>query len=235
MSTAEDRSLFLAFDDVETRLDVGQSLTFGRSAELVIDSSNRSMHRELGRFSWADGQWHLTNLGRSITLVATDLDGASFARVTPGASVPLPFPRTAISFSAGRANYRLSAHRRPSAIDDVPDPDDHGYEKSNDLTITASTLEFNDDQLALLGVLARLRADGPITIDDIPSNRQLAHQLGWTPSKLSRKLDHLCLKLDRAGVTGLVGDTAETAKVRRLVLANLAVEHALVDVSRDAV
>ena len=89
---------------------------------------------------------------------------------------------------------------------------------------------FNDEQYALLERLAALRAGGPITVNDLPSNRELARDLGWTVSKLTRKLDNLCLKLDRAGVTGLVGDSAETAKIRRLRLADVALEHGLVDV-----
>jgi len=216
------------FVDDERHLTKRDTMTFGRGADLIIDPVNRSMHRELGRFWHDGGQWRLVNLGRSITIVVTDLDGASFARVVPGTDIPLPFANTAVTFSAGRANYRLSTHQPqiPSEQDLSGLPD--GYELGVDSTITVSSIVFNEEQYALLALLGSLRADGPITVDDLPSNRQLASSLGWTLSKLNRKLDNLCLKLNRAGVTGLVGDTAETARVRRLQLANVAVEQGLV-------
>jgi hypothetical protein len=225
-------ALRVRFVDDERMLSNEASLTFGRQADLVVDPVNRSMHRELARFWNVDGQWHLVNLGRAITIVVTDLDGASFARLVPGANIPLPFANTAIAFSAGRANYRITAHQQKSetstGFPDMP----AGYETGLDSTITASRIVFNEDQYLLLSTLGALRANGPIAVDDLPSNRQLAHQLGWTLSKFNRKLDNLCLKLDRAGVTGLVGDTADTARERRLRLANVAVEQHLVELPR---
>ena len=222
-------SLRVRFVDEDRIVAPDATLTFGRQADLVIDSVNRNMHRELGRFANEDGQWRLINLGRSITIVATDLDGASFARVVPGAAIPLPFTNTAITFSAGRANYRLTTHQPQSASSALSGELPPGYEHGNDSTITASSIVFKDEQYALLVALAQLRADGPITAEDLPSNRQLPKSLGWTPSKFTRKLDNLCLKLERAGLTGLVGDSAETARLRRLRLANAAVEQGLVE------
>jgi hypothetical protein len=51
----------------------------------------------------------------------------------------------------------------------------------------------------------------------------VAARLGWTLAKFNRKLDHLCVKLARAGVAGVHGDLGQLATDRRRVL----VEHAL--------
>jgi hypothetical protein len=220
--------LRLHFEDEEIRVDCDSVLTFGREADLVIDPLNRSMHRVLGKL-WQDaGIWRLINLGRSITLLVTDLEGASFARVVPGTGIPLPFRNMAIAFSAGRANYRLTVHQPAMPLEQVELNRAAGVLHGMESTITASSIVFNEEQYRLLEELARLRANGPLAGGELPSNRQLAHQLGWSLSKLNRKLDNLCLKLDRAGVTGLVGDVAEIARDRRLRLAEVAVEQGLV-------
>jgi hypothetical protein len=206
----------------------GDEVTFGRAADIVVDPSNLSLHRVLGRIRRVDRRWFLANVGRSVSLVASDTDGASFARIAPGTEVPLPFPRTTVKFSAGRANYRLTIEVDPATW--IGDTTDDGAIRPNTLerTLTSSGLVFNEEQFALLCALAAPRLDGPITSADLPSNRQLARQLGWSPAKLTRKLDHLCAKFARVGVNGLVGSTAGTATERRLLLADLAVEHRIV-------
>lgn len=221
-------NIHVCFDGERRDVAPGSRLTFGRQGDLVIDSANRSMHRLLGQFWDHEGQWRLANLGRTVSIVVIDLEGASFAHVVPGADIPVPFRNTAVAFSAGRANYRLTVEQ-PMAPDNRGAPP-FGYEMTSDATITATRLVFNAEQLELLRVFAELRADGPVRAADIPSNRQLAQRLGWTPTKLTRKLDNLCSKLDRAGVTGLVGDSADSATSRRVTLANVAVEQGLVDV-----
>lgn len=215
----------VVFEDVRRPLSAAESLSFGREADLVIDAANRSMHRRLGLIRHDEG-WVLENLGRSVTLVATDLDGASYARVTPGAVVPIPFANTALAFSCGSANYRMSLHlgRPPS----VTAPSEPSRLDATDATLTSTSIVFNDEQYVLLEALARSRFDGPVSPGALPSNRQLARELGWSTTKLTRKLDHLCAKLAKAGLTGLVGDTADTATDRRLRLAEIAVEHRLV-------
>lgn len=223
-STPDD--LTVGFEDDQRRLMPGQTLTLGRQADLSVDRANRRLHRVLARLAWYDGWW-LENVGRSIALVATDLDGSSYARVAPGEALPLPFANTALTFSAGQANYRLTLHTRapvrPVGATNAPG------DLTLDRTESPESLEFNAEQLQLLAVLARPRLDGPVTIADFPSSRQMARELEWSLSKFNRKLDHLCVKLDRVGVPGVIGSRGgPSASERRLIIANFAVESGLI-------
>jgi len=219
--------LVMKFAETERRLSPTETCTIGRAADIIIDESNQMLHRVLAELAFRDRRWMIANIGRTISLVITDLDGASFARLAPGATVAVPFANTSVSFSAGRANYQLTLHQAPVDDHDVAMPPP-GYQSAV-VTRTPTTLAFNDEQFELLVALAGPRIDGPITAADLPSNRQLAAQLGWTPAKLVRKLDHLCAKLARAGVSGLVGSTTSSATDRRVRLADVAVEQGLVD------
>ena len=63
----------------------------------------------------------------------------------------------------------------------------------------------------------------------IPSNRSCAAELGWSLAKFNRKLDHLCERLQRAGVRGLHGDLGLSALDRRRLLVDHAVRSGLLD------
>lgn len=220
--------LIITFESEVCEVGPGQSLTFGRAGDLVIDPSNRLLHRVFGRFSDQDGQWWLANEGRSAAILVTDQQSASYTRVVAGASLPLPFADALISFSAGRANYRLRS--QTSAID-TSGAGSETVLPGGSATLTTGALVFNDEQFELLVALSRNRLDGPITIADLPANRELAHALGWTITKFNRKLDNLCAKLTRAGVAGLQGSVADVAQDRRVQLANFAVEQGIVAAS----
>ncbi len=223
-SVSQPGPLMVTFADATWEAQPGFPFTFGRAGSIVIDSANRELHRVQGTFAHDAGRWWLRNDGRSASFVVADLAGASFTRVAPGTTIALPFARCAVSFSAGAANYRIEvfdpAHVEPeggsvAVVEAEP-------------TLTTGHLVFNEEQFLLLVSLAERRLDGPITAGDLPTNRQIGQRLGWKPSKVGRKLDNLCAKLDRAGVAGLRGDQGEVAKLRRLRLADFAVERGIV-------
>lgn len=221
--------LIIAFESEHCLVAPGESCTFGRAGDIEIDTANRLLHRVLGRFYAQDGQWWLSNEGRSVAIVMTDLATASYTSIVAGASVPLPFRSASLSFTAGRANYRL--HVQNDAIDDASGAIQPSLDPALPLidpTLTTGTLIFNEEQFALLVALATKRLDGPISPTDLPTNRELAQQLGWTATKLTRKLDNLCTKLTRAGVPGLQGSLADVAADRRVQLANFVVEQGIV-------
>lgn len=168
--------------------------------------------------------WWLHNNARSTSLVVTHLHSPSFSKVAPGAATALPWDACAITFSAGPANYRVEVHdphhQAPTTVTAVA--------PVGDATLTSGQLVFNEEQFQLLAVISEPRIDGPITVADLPSNRQIAQRLGWNLTKVNRKLDNLCIKLDKAGVAGLRGDIAGAANQRRLNLANFAVESGLI-------
>lgn len=224
-------ALIIAFETERCLVAPGETCTFGRAGDIEIDSANRLLHRVLGRFFDQDGQWWLTNEGRSVAIVMTDLNTASYTRIVAGASTPLPFRKASLSFTAGRANYRMIVQN------DAIDPDMVSTDLFDlpvaETTLTTGTLVFNAEQFELLQALAAARLDGPIAAADLPANRELAHQLGWTLSKFTRKLDNLCTKLTRAGVEGLQGSVADVATDRRVQLANFVVEQGIVTRTSD--
>lgn len=213
--------LIVEFAGEERALDPGDELTFGRSADLVIDE-NRYLHRVLGRFTYGRGTWWLTNLGSAIPLTVSDVAGPSFARVAPGSTIAVSFDSATITFEAGGSNYELHVDvLGPVAGTDVEDVDLEGI--SDEITTTASSLPLTDEQRLLLVALAEAQLLDPSSTIDLPTNRQVASRLGWTVTKYNRKLDGLCRKFSAAGVAGLHGSTDALARDRRVRL----VDHAM--------
>ncbi|MCP5026720.1 MAG: hypothetical protein GY929_10605 [Actinomycetia bacterium] len=196
-------------------------LTFGRSADLVIDD-NPYLHRVLGRFSVIRGMWWLTNTGRSIALAATDMSGSSYSRIAPGSGLAMTFPEASVRFEAGAARYEIEVFLPALDCDAEPEPEvfvDDGARP----TVTASQVPLTPEQLELLVALAEPRLREPGSQAVLPTNKAVSVRLAWSRSKFNRKLDALCAKLARAGVTGLHGSAGELARDRRLRL----VEHAI--------
>ena len=194
--------LVVEFVGDERVLTPGDELTFGRSADLVIDD-NRYLHRVLGRFGWANGTWWLSNVGSAIPLAMADTDSPSFVRVAPGATVPIPFGSATLGFEAGGRTYELRVEvlselsgfgLDPAAVDTDAD----GAERRVDDT-TASSLPLTDEQRLLLVALAEPRCATRQAASELPTNRQIAHMFGWTITKFNRKLDDLCIKYAAAG------------------------------------
>lgn len=217
--------LVVEFAGDERVLTPGDELTFGRSAELVIDD-NRYLHRLMGRFTWSNEMWWLANTGSSIALRLTDAVGPSYTKVAAGTSVPLTFEAASITFEAGGRPYELRTELLIDtplfAVEALGDDDDAPDRVDLEATTTAGSLPLNDEQRLLLVALAEpwLRGEGPL---ELATNRQIAARLGWTITKYNRKLDWLCQKYAAAGVSGLRGSSDLLARDRRLRLA----EHAL--------
>lgn len=211
----------------------GETLTFGRSADIVIDE-NRFLHRVLGEFTHLNGLWWLANLGTSIAVGLHDDRSPSMSRIAPGSSVPLVFSASTVRFDAGGTTYEMT-------LDLVGDDDDSGTDIEVDhdaaaepdleesalaeMTTTTTSLPLTDDQFELLRALARPLLGGE---GSLPTNRQLASSLGWTVTKWNRKLDGLCSKFTKAGVTGLHGSADRLAKDRRTRLAEHVVHAGIV-------
>ena len=173
-----------------------EGLTFGRGAELDVDS-NPFLHRRVGRFVYAEGIWWVENLNAwtPITVVS---DGSS-TLLTGESRVALVHPTTRVRFEAGVCNYELRATLdSPPALPPSPTV-------ALDLTATfrPSDLELTDEQRLLVVALAELRLRNPAERFRLPTNRSVAARLGWTTAKFNRKLDYLCQRLERAGVSGL--------------------------------
>lgn len=202
----------------------GEELTIGRTADLVIDSANRYLHRVVGTFSYRHGAWWFHNHGRLITVTIHDERTASQALVTPGADMPVASGAFRMELIGGPNTYVLTGE-----IDATPDI---GIEavttRRGEPTAEWGAVRLNDEQRLLLTALAENHLRHPTETTGLPTNRQVAHSLGWTLPKYNRKLDHLCLKFARAGVDGLLGEIGVAAADRRMRLVHHCVKTGIV-------
>ena len=208
-------------------------LTFGRSADIEIDE-NRFLHRVLGEFRFNNGLWWLHNVGSAIALSMVDDATTSSAKIAPGSAMPVAFEASTLRFEAGGVTYELSLDvvgPAGAGVETGLDNDDRLLEAEDDdedaaqRTTTTADLPLTEDQFALMVALARPVMDNA---EQLPTNRQLAHGLGWTVTRLNRKLDGLCAKYAKAGVSGLHGSTDRLAKDRRTRLAEHAIHSGIV-------
>ena len=200
---------------------------------------NRFLHRVLGEFRFHSGLWWTVNVGSSIALTLHDDATASMSRIAPGATMPVAFAASTLRFEAGGLAYELTVDVvgpvGPDDVDASDGDDSSGHDADLDadldeselmeMTTTTTSLPLTDDQFALLVALA-----GPLLRkeESLPTNRQLANTLGWTVTKYNRKLDGLCSKFTKAGVTGLHGSADRLAKDRRSRLAEHVVQAGIV-------
>ena len=165
---SSDHELRVEFCGEEYSATNEQTLTIGRSADIVIDD-NKFLHRILAEFRHANGLWWIDNLGSSIGLALIDDTSTSSARIAPGTSTPIAYDSATLRFDAGGTSYEL-------ALDvigpDVPDEADDATAlpdatiNPDDRTATTSHIPLSDDQFRLLVALA-----SPVVRDEpMPTN-----------------------------------------------------------------
>lgn len=202
---------------------VADRSTVGRCGDLAVDE-NPYLHRVVFVVERERTTWWLRNVGSRIVLEVLDADGSSSATVGPGSSMALVHRAFTIRFRGGAVPYEIEGvlEAADRAVDLAP-PD-------GTPTLEWGRVELNADQRLLLAGLCEQRLRHPADRwAPVPANRSVAHRLGWSVNKLNRKLDHLCEKLDRAGVPGLHGDLGLLATDRRRRLVDHAVDSGLID------
>ncbi|MFJ3957557.1 hypothetical protein [Arthrobacter sp. NPDC090010] len=189
----------------------------GREGDLAIDE-NPYLHRRFLEVAQYDGIWWLSNVGSMISATIADSSGGMQAWLAPGARIPLVFGLTTVVFTAGPTTYEFSVHLRTPAFKQ------QSQDKDADGDTTIGPVVFTDSQKALIVALAEpmLRREGT-GFSAIPSSAEAARRLGWALTRFNRKLDNVCDKLDRVGVSGLRGGGGKLAMNRRARL----VEHAV--------
>lgn len=203
----------------------GESLGIGREAELVIDD-NLFLHRRFLQVSRAGQLWYLSNVGSQLTATVSDAGGQMEAFLAPGASIPLVFERTVVSFMAGPTFYELAIRLQdPVFQPPITRPVGEG-------ALTIGPAHLLPDQHLLILALAepRLRGDGRASVS-IPTSQAAAHRLGWTITKFNRKLDYLCARLSELGVRGIYGGKDGLAANRRSRLVEYAIATRMVNTS----
>jgi hypothetical protein len=209
------------------RVEVPRSGVFaiGRHGDLVIDD-NHYLHRRFLELATDRGMWWLSNVGSRLAATVTDDAGRVHARLAPGARLPIVFRRVRVAFAAGSTSYDLTLHSGDGeSVDRVPRPEGVGED-------TLGAVPLSIAQRLLVVVLAEnVLREAESGRGEIPSSADAAARLGWTLTAFTRKLDTVCGKLEREGVTGLRGGRGKLATNRRLRL----VEHAVATrlVTRD--
>ena len=220
--------LYLEFCGEDHTLSPGESLSFGRSADLIIDE-NPYMHRVLGRFVQRGDHWCIQNLARSINFTVKDSSGPSSAIVAPNSTAAVLHGEFTCGFFAGPTRYELSgALEEFELVTDLLGNDGANGTRTMDW----GRVELNEDQHLLLLAMCEHRLLNPQTEQiQPPTNRQGAQRLGWSLTKFNRKLDHLCEKLQRAGITNVHGGLGANAMDRRVHLMEHALQVQLVSVT----
>ncbi|MFN8074063.1 MAG: hypothetical protein U0Q15_01425 [Kineosporiaceae bacterium] len=198
-------------------VDPARPFVVGREGDLVVDD-NPYLHRRLLVITSVAGLWWLGNAGSRLSATVSDADARMQAWLAPGARMPLVFARTLVMFTAGPTTYELEL-----LLDDPPyEPLGETVDARGGTTIGRTT--FTRDQFLLILATAEpaLKRQGA-TGRALPSLAQVAQRLGWTPTRVNRKLDNVCQKLTKQGVKGLHGGPERLATDRRARL----VEYAL--------
>lgn len=218
-----DSTLTVDFAGEVHLLSLGDELTFGRGAtnDLAIDD-NPQLHRSFGKIFSRDGAWWLRNNGSRLPLILRDDASRSSATLTSGREISLSFDRALIAFDAGATNYQLEVVITGNQIDHVSNH--HAFEHSDlstGATVDQSKLPLVGEQRLLAVALAEGALREPHKPIVLPTNKAVAHRFGWSMTTFNRKLDRMCKKYARAGISGLVGGPGGLASDRRTRL----VEH----------
>lgn len=217
--------LVVEFAGERVEVAADRVFTIGREGDLVVDD-NRFLHRRFLQLSAVSGMWWLANVGTRLAATVTDGTGRVHAQLAPGAGLPIAFERLHVVFGAGSTTYDLTLHAAGGfTVDPVPSVDAPGEATIGDVPLTTS------QRLLLVALAENVLRRPESGRGEIPSSADAAARLGWTLPAFTRKLDTVCGKLERQGVTGLRGEGGKLATNRRMRL----VEHAVATrlVTRD--
>jgi hypothetical protein len=217
MDVAGPPPLVVEFAGERHELSPDREFAIGRDADLAIDD-NRYLHRRFLVLSAENGMWWLTNTGSRIAATVTDGTGRVHARLAPGARLPVVFDRLHVLFGAGSTSYDLTLYSAGGfAVDVGPSAEAGGDATIGDVPLSPS------QKLLVVALAENVLRHTESGRGEIPSSAEAAARLGWTLTAFTRKLDTVCGKLERQGVTGLRGERGKLATNRRMRL----VEHAV--------
>lgn len=233
MATPAEPTLTVDFAGEVHALTPGEELTFGRgdANDIEVDS-NPQLHRRFGQIFFRDGNWWLRNNGNRLSLSVLDQASRSNVTLTSGRETSLTFEHATIAFEAGNTSYELVV-----MLSDVPEGVEHLEADDLDtdavmaMTVDQSQVPLIGDQRLLAVALAEHKLRNPHRPTDLPTNKAIAHRFGWSMTKFNRKLDRMCKKYARAGVSGLVGAPGELASDRRTKLVEHLVESGSVTIA----
>ena len=141
----------------------------GREADLVIDGDNAYLHRRFLAVTTGAGLVWIENIGTQISATLADEQGLVQSWLSPGAKVPVVFPRSVVFFTAGPTTYDFEiVVEEPPFIPAAPD------ERSSHST-TIGRVTFTPDQRLLCLALAEdILRRGMHGRGNIPASAQAA-------------------------------------------------------------
>jgi hypothetical protein len=191
----------LVVEYIESTLRPKAQLTFGRSAELILDADNGYLHRQAGRFRNAGGIWWLDNRGSRLRLKMVSNDG-SVIDLQAGASAPLAGLQGTVSLEAGPTRYEL-CYRIESG--DPMRRDTTENVRVGDITATyGAALTAREVDFVIVLAQNRLTGRG----GPLPSQEDVATAWGVSKKTVDNTLQRLRSKLRASGVRRI--DTSET-------------------------
>lgn len=218
--------LYLDFAGTSVSLAPGETLTFGKHADLVIDADDETLHREVGEIEYVGNSWWLTNRGDRIVISVEDANGPSFKQLAPGTRDSLSYAEFYIRFRTRLARYEIEGSL--AEVNQPAQPHvDHGDDEP--LTEGWGEVTLNVEERRLLAALAEHRLEaGRNAAVALPSNEAIRQRLGIRATTYNRRLDHLCQRFAGAGVEGLVGSDGRPARDRRHELVEHVLRYALI-------
>lgn len=215
-------SLTVRYQGAETVVRSDEGLSFGREADLIIDS-NPYLHRCLGLLSRVEGVWVLANVGSTLSMRVCS-SSLAVTDLAPGSSSALTDSAYVVTFSVGRIDYELEIESTEHPQIPVAPEDLAGSE-----TREWGVIPLNFEQRRLLVALSESRLRGEPSVA-LPSNKEVMARLGLRRKQFDSRLDHLCRRFSEAGVPGLSGDRGGEAHDRRHRLVDHVVNHRIVTV-----
>jgi len=221
--------LDVSFIDELYPVKPGETLSFGRSGDLIIDDSNMFMHRQVGAFLYHQELWWVRCDGKR-TELSVRSDGGRRTELPVGEATALAGVRGVVRFEAGPHKYEID-YLLPGALE-LP-TEDLAQAPPFDVTETRDfgVVSLNTEQRQLLAALGEEWMREPHAEHGaLPTNGSIAHRLGWSVKKYDRKLDYLCSRLSDEGVPGLRGGKGIEASERRVNLVEHAIRNGLITV-----
>ena len=176
-------------------------LSFGRNADLVLDSDNAYLHRQAGRFKVIGDIWWLENRGSRLRLKMVSSDG-SVIDLHAGASSPVLGNSGIVSLIAGPTRYEIGYWTEA----DQSSPE---AETLRGLDVGADTMTYGarltPRELDFVVVLAAGRLTG--RGGPLPSHADIAYAWGVSKKTVDNTLQRLRSKLRTNDVRFL--DTSE--------------------------
>ncbi len=193
-------------------------LSFGRAADLVVDPSDRRLHRILGRVRSSAGRWRLANDEHSIIVLEVRKPGSARPiSVGPDSETALPPGCSFVRFLVGRSQYSI-------CVDVVgSDPPASASRRMTgdglDTVMPGAGVVPTPGQRRVLVAMCEpaLRGFEVANWNRVPSNRDLAETLGISAKTVEKHVAELYEQFADAGVTALASTSASIDRRRLLV------------------